>query len=407
MDKTEFVREAPTFYALAIAVQITRSGESISRNQIRKNYLYQFDPDDSDTSVNLLDNTALWTRAVEWLREREMISIRTFPFAPSVYSRHEKFSSKWLELLDGESIFGVYGRMSDGASWLHDALISIYREAETLQVSEMDFVRLTSERPKVLDTWDELDHRPVSTPELNHENLTDEDAIDGIQSWFFENFEEAVQNTPYNSREGGYLYIHGGPYDAREIIEAVFAHYVSDDVINEVIDQIEHQGDTWVPSSNRRIAPEEEFDDPPVEYLHRRMRKRIDELEELLRDDSSAVAGIGHNNPPESIEGQPIRTEEKEEILEALGVLNSQPVRPSSTEAADAALTKLVSIRKKLTSWAATQAKVFTEEAVKEAGKQTGKWAPRAFWLVVLDNLLSVTQHAESWLKAIQALAPH
>ena len=33
--------------------------------------------------------------------------------------------------------------------------------------------------------------------------------------WFRERFEDPVEETPYNSREGGYLYIWGGPYDAR------------------------------------------------------------------------------------------------------------------------------------------------------------------------------------------------
>jgi hypothetical protein len=37
-----------------------------------------------------------------------------------------------------------------------------------------------------------------------------------MHHWFHRNFEDPVQETPYNSQEGGYLYIWGGPYDARE-----------------------------------------------------------------------------------------------------------------------------------------------------------------------------------------------
>jgi hypothetical protein len=95
MDKAEFVTEAPVFYALTIASKMTRSAEAISRNALSKDFFYRNNEDDPDSNSNLLGNKALWDRAIEWLRSRGMIQIRTFPFGSPVYSRAEAFSEQW------------------------------------------------------------------------------------------------------------------------------------------------------------------------------------------------------------------------------------------------------------------------------------------------------------------------
>ncbi len=43
-----------------------------------------------------------------------------------------------------------------------------------------------------------------------------------IRHWFHSNFEDPAQETPYNSREGGYLYIWGGPYNAHDELYGEF-----------------------------------------------------------------------------------------------------------------------------------------------------------------------------------------
>ena len=35
-----------------------------------------------------------------------------------------------------------------------------------------------------------------------------------MKQWFFTLFEDPAQETLHDGREGGYQYIHGGPYDA-------------------------------------------------------------------------------------------------------------------------------------------------------------------------------------------------
>jgi hypothetical protein len=43
-----------------------------------------------------------------------------------------------------------------------------------------------------------------------------------MRYWFHRNFEDPAEETPYNTREGGYLYIWGGPYNAHdELLRAI------------------------------------------------------------------------------------------------------------------------------------------------------------------------------------------
>ncbi|MEQ8391279.1 MAG: hypothetical protein RIB30_09835 [Thalassospira sp.] len=72
-----------------------------------------------------------------------------------------------------------------------------------------------------------------------------------IADWFFDRFEDPSVGTPHNGNEGENNFIHGGPYDAREAIEAEFNAVVSTDIIDKAIDFVESDGTfEWAPSPN-------------------------------------------------------------------------------------------------------------------------------------------------------------
>lgn len=72
-----------------------------------------------------------------------------------------------------------------------------------------------------------------------------------MKAWFGRYFEDPAQETPYNGREGGYLYIHGGPYDAEEEIRGEFESVASEDAIQTAIDDVTSDGTyDWAPTSN-------------------------------------------------------------------------------------------------------------------------------------------------------------
>jgi hypothetical protein len=102
--------------------------------------------------------------------------------------------------------------------------------------------------------WDETQLAPLSPPPEDFDGLNVDEAVERITDWFFDNFEDPVQSTPYDGKEGGYQYIWGGPYEANDVIRNVFANVASKEVINAAIEAIEHDGLEWVPNE-RRIQP--------------------------------------------------------------------------------------------------------------------------------------------------------
>jgi len=74
-----------------------------------------------------------------------------------------------------------------------------------------------------------------------------EDYIDFIQAesdmegWFSENYDDPANFLPYETREGGYQYLYGGPYELDEILYEEFGDKYPDEYIKRVIEGLEHQ----------------------------------------------------------------------------------------------------------------------------------------------------------------------
>lgn len=83
-----------------------------------------------------------------------------------------------------------------------------------------------------------------------------------MRDWFFKHFEDPAERTPYESREGGYIWIWGGPYDAREELESDFSGIVPDDVIDELAEELSRNCWEWAPTPSR-----EDYDDFLVEDI--------------------------------------------------------------------------------------------------------------------------------------------
>lgn len=85
---------------------------------------------------------------------------------------------------------------------------------------------------------------------------------DVMQHWFFQKFEDPAERTPYESREGGYIYIYGGPYDAAEELEEMFGDIVPEDVIELLVGELESQCYEWTSASS-----EDDYDDYYAELV--------------------------------------------------------------------------------------------------------------------------------------------
>ena len=257
-------------------------------------------------------------------------------------------------------------------------------------------------RPAILDTWDEIQLDPLTIPPDDFSGLSLEAAVEQITDWFFVNFEDPANSTPYESAEGGYQYIWGGPYDARDIIENIFADTASDELITAAIAAVEQEGYEWAPH-DRRIQPPD--DEPPDivdrDALHAEMLRRIAELERAL--DEASTPGIGHNRPPEAIDEIPLDPYDQQDIRRSLAILKEQPPAPSETAipALEAEAGKLDSYGKRILTWFAERADDFATEAVKEAGKEFGKWGARVtMWKAIGGLLTAAAVATNAWLHA-------
>jgi hypothetical protein len=161
--------------------------------------------------------------------------------------------------------------------------------------------------------------------------------------WFHENFEDPVKRTPYESAEGGYQWIWGGPYNAGEQLFSKFGDIVPESLIEEVAEELEKHGLVdWAPTPSRDDYDDDEpppepisldvfLDKPSDRYgtpedheARARVRTALGHLRDVL--DRPRPVGIGHNRPPEDIEEEP---EEIKELRPALIELRAEFSKPN------------------------------------------------------------------------------
>lgn len=80
--------------------------------------------------------------------------------------------------------------------------------------------------------------------------------IDALIEWFFKRYEDPAHRLPHESAEGGYQWIYGGPYDAREVLADNFSEE-PEDILEAAISEIEAEGTDWSP-----VPGPEDYDDP-------------------------------------------------------------------------------------------------------------------------------------------------
>jgi hypothetical protein len=153
MDKAEFVKLAPQYYALAIALAFANKGDELTRQSLMNEYIVHEEDEDP---YCLLDDFTIWNQAIAWLTERDMIFAFTDPFGPAVYNKGDIFDSQWNDLCRSERPFENARRSGNPATWTREALIAVYREYIRLGIRSSDFENPEREwQPIPLDRHDE------------------------------------------------------------------------------------------------------------------------------------------------------------------------------------------------------------------------------------------------------------
>jgi hypothetical protein len=234
---------------------------------------------------------------------------------------------------------------------------------------------------------------PIISPSEEFSEKEGSDLVWAIVEWFFQNFEDPVENTPYESAEGGYQYIWGGPHDAREEIENYFSE-LPEAVIDDAVREIERQGDEWAPNSNRI------FDEDPPDDPYRDVQSALDNLQASLAQVRPVAAGIGGNNPPEHIGLPPYTDEDHRSVLQAIEVLRTpERVLASEPGKAEAAAKVLKGTGQKIMDFLKEQGKRAADAFSTEAGKRAAQLLTGVgVWECFGDRLIKVYAAVTDWL---------
>lgn len=102
-------------------------------------------------------------------------------------------------------------------------------------------------------------YEPLEIDDYWLRTAPDDDKLDAMRVWFRARFCNPALETPYNGREGGFLFINGGPYDPAEVIHGRFGNLIQQDLVEIVVEEMraEHH-DQWAPV---RYDPPDDYDD--------------------------------------------------------------------------------------------------------------------------------------------------
>ncbi len=172
--------------------------------------------------------------AYEWLDAQVKTKTQRKTFNP-IKHIIEKWSGRYVSQSDVEV-----------AAWLHPDIIGTY---PNFNISS----RLTFPSVFRLSGIGEAGkHNPIGAHYNADTYSANEGPLDGLESfektiqkvlgWFFENFQDPANRLPYIGHEGGYQYIHGGPYDARDEISNEFGNYIPEEVLEAAINRVQKDG---------------------------------------------------------------------------------------------------------------------------------------------------------------------
>jgi hypothetical protein len=144
LDKTTFIRRAPMYYGLAIALYFRNTGEGYATENTIDTYYFvpNTQIDDPDFGKFRLSNATLLRQAVKYLIEKEIIQVHLDDFGPSIMQTNSDFDTCWKKLeSDPQTPFSRYRQLGDkvATDWLYQALESVNEHYSRLAITESDF----------------------------------------------------------------------------------------------------------------------------------------------------------------------------------------------------------------------------------------------------------------------------
>ncbi len=221
--------------------------------------------------------------------------------------------------------------------------------------------------------------------------------IEDLKDWFFDNYEDPAEHTSYNGREGGYLYIHGGPYDAYEELVKYWDGEYPDDIISATSSAIEAIGiSEWAPAQ-WRVAEDSGLDSPPEHKFsitageYQELLQKAEKLEKALDGIHLPINLIGHNNPPEPADF-PITEEDESYIRDVIAKIKQSTYK--TLILSYDVIIKFAKLAKVVlhysAKYAAKQADISLTEANKSFSATAGKYMAHAVFGIGGLHLLGI-----------------
>lgn len=243
--------------------------------------------------------------------------------------------------------------------------------------------------------------------------------------WFHHYYWDPANDLAYESREGGYQWIYGGPYEALEVLSDEFGSDVEHELIELAVEEIERDGLTeWSPSPNHEAQEREHDEENYDEWLIQSVanlprdtiitvnnreaeREKRDKIVSVTREILAEIGAgddhrhkIGGNNPPDEFK---LTSEEWDGILGGVTRLHNGLTEGNANpiEAAETLLSLQV-----IWDGVKRRAGLFFDELAKSSGKAIGQLlGPKGLFFgsaaySMLDvNLSALVSAAAEWLQ--------
>lgn len=281
------------------------------------------------------------------------------------------------------------------------------------------------------EDWESLEH-PADLPDLTAEQLqtlSPEKQQEYIIAWFHTQFWDPANETPYDGREGGYQYVHGGPYETRGELEDKFGGIVAEKVIESAVDEIEIDGTfEWAPSpahpDQLRAAEEyyeslgpqalEEIDDalksganialetPAALSAAAKLKQSAQGLIAAIDSRQPEHGGMGHNGPAVDDEGNPLPDGFEDELREIAIVLSEQ--MDADTPDPNVVVEATIGLQR-FRAWLMPKIDLASDEFAKAIGTTAGTATAIAVGALILTTIVpgldTAIAAALKWLQTI------
>lgn len=75
--------------------------------------------------------------------------------------------------------------------------------------------------------------------------MTPDEQRDYMRAWFYEHYEDPVHSLPYDSAEGGYIWVEGEPCVAKDVLQEQFGKVVPKEIIEALADELDEECTDW------------------------------------------------------------------------------------------------------------------------------------------------------------------